>query len=137
MSIYGYMMDELLKIAASTGFTPLPPKMDVESFSIPPSSRAPSMNAYNRGLYPQANNAVVSEIGNAATVRPGGYAQQAGLAHTIPVQAQPSIQAPKRGMPHTKLAPTVPASGAARMAKIPKPPKIPGMFGKALKGVLS
>lgn len=134
MSLYSYMMDELLKIAAFTGFTPLPPAADVGGVTLPPPSRAPSMNAYNRGVVPQ-QSPLISEIGEAPTMRPGSFAQQAGVAPTLRAPAQPSIQAAKRPMPHTKLAPPAPPSGVARAPKVPKPPKLPGVFGRAMKGV--
>jgi len=38
-------------------------------------------------------------------------------------------------MPHTKLAPTPASTGAARVAKVPKPAKLPGVFGKAMRGL--
>lgn len=60
--------------------------------------------------------------------------QQPGLAHTMSPQAQPSIQPPKRSMPHTKLAPRPASTGAAHVAKVPKPAKLPGVFGKAMRG---
>lgn len=67
-------------------------------------------------------------------------ALQQGVAHTMPSASQPGIQPPKRAMPKANFAPKPPSVGGAKVPSVPKPikapkPKLPGMFGKAMRGV--